>query len=121
MLLETGFSDLAPPERARCGTFTIWAIRFSSSSLTACPPLMWYCRRVYPKGEGPNELSLFWFRRMADIVRNHVLESDVERYPATLAKYADGLAGRSMIVKKAKPIPAECVVRGYLAGSGWTE
>ncbi len=58
---------------------------------------------------------------MADIVRNHVLESDVERYPAALSKYTDLLAGRSMIVKKAKPLPAECVVRGYLAGSGWTE
>jgi phosphoribosylaminoimidazole-succinocarboxamide synthase len=58
---------------------------------------------------------------MADTIRNHVVESDVTRYPAALAKYADRLSGRSMIVKKANTIPAECVVRGYLAGSGWTE
>ena len=73
------------------------------------------------KGKVLNQLSLFWFRRMSDVVENHVLESDVERYPEALKKYADRLRGRSMVVKKARPFPVECVVRGYLAGSGWSE
>ena len=73
------------------------------------------------KGKVLNQLSLFWFGMMGDLVKNHVLESDADKYPAPLLKYADDLRGRSMIVKKAKPFTVECVVRGYLAGSGWSE
>ncbi len=73
------------------------------------------------KGKVLNQLSLFWFGMVSDIVKNHVLESDADRYPASLRKYADALRGRSMIVRKAKPFSVECVVRGYLAGSGWAE
>ena len=68
-----------------------------------------------------NQLSLFWFRQMEDVVKNHVLESDADRFPEGLKKHADALRGRSMVVRKAKPFPVECVVRGYLSGSGWTE
>lgn len=73
------------------------------------------------KGKVLTGLSLFWFREMADIIENHVLETDVERYPEELRAYRGQLEGRSMIVKKAKVIPVECVVRGYLSGSGWKE
>jgi phosphoribosylaminoimidazole-succinocarboxamide synthase len=73
------------------------------------------------KGKVLTQLSLFWFREMEEIVRNHVVEWRVERFPESLRKFDKVLAGRSMIVKKAAPVPVECVVRGYLAGSGWSE
>jgi len=73
------------------------------------------------KGKVLNQLSLFWFDLMKDVVKNHVLEWDVRRYPDVLKGYADQLEGRSMIVRKASPFPVECVVRGYLSGSGWEE
>jgi len=67
------------------------------------------------------QMSLFWFSMMDDIVANHVVTADVSRYPARLQPYRDQLEGRSMIVRKAERIPIECVVRGYLAGSGWRD
>jgi phosphoribosylaminoimidazole-succinocarboxamide synthase len=73
------------------------------------------------KGEVLTALSLFWFDLTKDIVANHFLTADVDKYPPELAKHKDTLRGRSMIVKKAKPLPVECVVRGYLSGSGWKE
>ena len=73
------------------------------------------------KGKVLTQLSLFWFREMEGIVRNHVVEWRVEKFPAPLRRFERVLAGRSMIVKKAAVVPVECVVRGYLAGSGWTE
>ncbi len=73
------------------------------------------------KGKVLTQLSLFWFHEMEEIIENHLVETDVEKYPALLQKYRNQLRGRSMIVKKAKTVPAECVVRGYLAGSGWKD
>lgn len=73
------------------------------------------------KGKVLTKLSVFWFRQMEDIIKNHLLETDVEKFPYPLNKYGDILKERSMIVKKAKVIPVECVVRGYLAGSGWKD
>ena len=71
------------------------------------------------KGEILTRISLFWFNVMADIVENHLITSDVAAFPAACRRYADALKGRSMLVKKAKPLPIECVVRGYISGSGW--
>jgi len=76
---------------------------------------------IEDKGKVLTKLSLFWFRQMKDVVPNHIIETDVDRYPANLRKYGDALRDRSMLVKKARVLPVECVVRGYLAGSGWTE
>jgi phosphoribosylaminoimidazole-succinocarboxamide synthase len=76
---------------------------------------------IEDKGKVLNKLSIFWFRQMEPFIGNHILEVDVNKYPEPLRKYRDVLSGRSMIVKKAKPMSAECVVRGYLAGSGWKE
>lgn len=73
------------------------------------------------KGRVLTQISLFWFRQMSDIVENHVVTADVGGFPAVLQKYADLLDGRSMLVRKATPLPVECVVRGYLSGSGWKE
>jgi len=71
------------------------------------------------KGEILTQISLFWFKIMEDIVSNHLISSHVEAYPESCRPYADALNGRSMLVKKADPLPIECVVRGYISGSGW--
>ncbi len=73
------------------------------------------------KGKILTQISLHWFDRMKDIIENHIIATDVEDYPAFLHKYRDELEGRSMLVKKAGPMPVECIVRGYLSGSGWQE
>jgi len=72
------------------------------------------------KGKVLTRLSLFWFDFLSDIVPNHLITAEVEKYPAACAPYADVLRGRSMLVKKAKPLPVECIVRGYLSGSFWS-
>lgn len=73
------------------------------------------------KGRVLTALSAFWFQRLTDITPNHLLEVVTERVPAGLEAYSDTLRGRSMICRKADVVPIECVVRGYLAGSGWKE
>jgi len=73
------------------------------------------------KGEVLNQLAAFWFSRTADIIENHVVTTDMGRLPAELLPYKDKLQGRAMLVVKAEPLPVECVVRGYLAGSGWKD
>ena len=73
------------------------------------------------KGVVLNQLSLFWFRLLQDVVGNHVLASDVAAYPVELQRHRGQLEGRSMIVRKTEPLPVECVVRGFLAGSGWKD
>lgn len=76
---------------------------------------------IEDKGKVLTKLSMFWFKQMEPLIGNHIIEIDATRYPAPLDRHADILQGRSMIVKKAKPLPVECVVRGYLAGSGWKD
>jgi phosphoribosylaminoimidazole-succinocarboxamide synthase len=71
------------------------------------------------KGRVLTQISLYWFKQMEDIIQNHIVASHVEDFPEKLKKYAPVLKDRSMLVKKAKPMPIECVVRGYLSGSGW--
>ena len=73
------------------------------------------------KGQVLNQISIFWFNRMADIIPNHIVATEVSDYPAATHAYRDQLAGRSMLVKKARPLPIECIVRGYVSGSGWKE
>jgi len=73
------------------------------------------------KGEILTQLSLFWFEFTKDIVPNHLITASVDDFPRELSRHKDILKGRAMLVKKAKPIPVECVVRGYLAGSAWKE
>ncbi len=73
------------------------------------------------KGEVLTQLSSFWFEFTRDIVPNHRISTDINRFPTELIKHKDFLAKRSMLARKAKLIPFECVVRGYLSGSGWKE
>ena len=73
------------------------------------------------KGEVLTRMSAFWFEKMGSIIPNHLVSADPDEYPAACAPYRGVLRGRSMLVKKAKPLPVECVVRGYLSGSGWKD
>jgi phosphoribosylaminoimidazole-succinocarboxamide synthase len=73
------------------------------------------------KGYVLTQISAFWFRQMEDIIPNHIISTEVKDFPAACQKYADQLEGRSMLVKKAQPLPVECIVRGYLSGSGWKD
>ncbi len=73
------------------------------------------------KGRVLTQLSLFWFDFLKDLVPNHLVTADVDKYPAALKKYEPELRGRSMLVMRANMYPVECVVRGYLSGSAWKE
>ncbi|MBK5099854.1 MAG: phosphoribosylaminoimidazolesuccinocarboxamide synthase [Desulfobacteraceae bacterium] len=73
------------------------------------------------KGKILTSISLFWFKELGPIVGNHLVSSNPEEYPAVCQKYTAQLRGRSMLVKKTTPLPVECIVRGYLSGSGWKE
>jgi phosphoribosylaminoimidazole-succinocarboxamide synthase len=71
------------------------------------------------KGIILTQISLFWFEMMQSLVTNHVIISNVDEFPSICQPYADVLRGRSIVIKKTEPLPVECVVRGYLSGSGW--
>ena len=76
------------------------------------------------KGKVLNQISIFWFQRFAALVPNHLVETDIARMglpAAVVREHGSALAGRSVLVKRAAPLPVECVVRGYLAGSGWKD
>lgn len=73
------------------------------------------------KGKVLTQMSLFWFDFLKDTVPNHLITADVDRYPQELSDYREEVEGRSMLVKRAQMFPVECVVRGYLSGSGWKD
>ena len=78
-------------------------------------------RPIPYKGVILNQITLFWMDKFKDIIPNQLVESDVDRFPAALAPWKDELEGRAVLVRKAKPLPVECIVRGYIAGSGWKD
>ena len=86
--------------------------RMSAFDVILGEPIPW-------KGVILNQLTLFWMNKFAHLIPNHIIESDVDKYPASLQPYHDQLVGRSVLAKKAQPLKAECIVRGYIAGSGW--
>lgn len=73
------------------------------------------------KGKVLTQISIYWFDLMRDIIENHLIATEVKDFPKVLHKYEEILEGRSMLVKKAETLPVECIVRGYLSGSGWKE
>ena len=73
------------------------------------------------KGKILTQISLFWFKIMESLLPNHVISSNVDNYPDICKPYTEILRGRSMLVKKAEPLPIECIVRGYISGSGWND
>ncbi|HYP13079.1 MAG TPA: phosphoribosylaminoimidazolesuccinocarboxamide synthase [Bryobacteraceae bacterium] len=76
---------------------------------------------IQHKGEVLNRISLFWFNQLHDLVPNHLITSDFDRYPESLRAFRQQLIGRSVLVRNCRMFPVECVARGYLAGSGWKE
>lgn len=73
------------------------------------------------KGVVLNQITLFWMEMMEDLVENHIIASAVDDFPEPLKAYRDQLEGRAVLVKKAKPLPIECIVRGFITGSGWND
>jgi phosphoribosylaminoimidazole-succinocarboxamide synthase len=73
------------------------------------------------KGKILTGISVFWFNQLESVVENHIISTETTEYPEPCQPYQGQLKGRSMLVKKAKPLPVECIVRGYLSGSGWAE
>ncbi len=91
-----------------------------SSDRISCFDVVLPCGIPY-KGEVLTAISSFWFEFTKGIIPNHFITSAITKYPEELGKYNKDLAGRSMLVVKSKPLPVECIVRGYLSGSGWKE
>jgi len=73
------------------------------------------------KGRVLTQISVYWFKQTADLIENHLVSANVDEFPEECRQYASDLLGRSMLVKKTQPLPVECIVRGYLSGSGWNE
>ena len=73
------------------------------------------------KGKVLTQISAFWFRKLAGVADNHLIGTDFHEFPEPFRSHPDVFAGRSMVVRKTRPLPVECIARGYLSGSGWTE
>jgi phosphoribosylaminoimidazole-succinocarboxamide synthase len=119
---ETSFTDIGIPRRGKVRD----VYDLGESLLIVATDRLSAFDVVLPtgipdKGKVLTKLSVFWFRLMEGIVENHLIEVDPEKYPEPLRRHAEVLRDRSMLVRKAKVVPFECVVRGYLAGSGWQE
>ena len=121
-LIETEFSDLALHARGKVrdlyavGEFLLLV---ATDRISAFDHVL--ATGIPGKGKVLTQLSLFWFDFLKDIVPNHLITADVSQYPNGLRQYTDELDGRSMLVKRAQMFPVECVVRGYLSGSGWKD
>ncbi|MBP5640922.1 MAG: phosphoribosylaminoimidazolesuccinocarboxamide synthase [Victivallales bacterium] len=121
-LLSTAIPDIAEPSRGKVrdvydlGDRLLFIATDRISAFDCVMP-----NGVPGKGKVLTQLSLFWFKLFGSSMPNHLITADVEQYPDSLAAVKEDLRDRSMIVKKLKMLPVECIVRGYLAGSGWKE
>ena len=121
-LLETEFSDLVLHARGKVrdlysvGEFLLLV---ATDRISAFDHVL--ATGIPGKGKVLTQISLFWFDFLRDIVPNHLVTANVDEYPRELAGCKDELRGRSMLVKRAQMFPVECVVRGYLSGSGWKD
>lgn len=120
LVLKTEMPDIGEPRRGKVrdiydlGEHLLLVVTDRVSAFDVIMP-----NGIPGKGKVLTAISLFWFAQMKDIVENHVVATEVRDYPEALHKYSDTLEGRSILVKKAEVIPVECIVRGYLSGSGW--
>jgi phosphoribosylaminoimidazole-succinocarboxamide synthase len=120
VISETHFAGIAPAARGKVRDIYDLGDRLlivATDRLSAFDVVM--PTPIPDKGRVLTQLSLFWFQLLRDVIPNHVLSST--DFPAPFDKYANDLAGRSMLVRKTQPLPIECVARGYLSGSGWRE
>jgi phosphoribosylaminoimidazole-succinocarboxamide synthase len=122
VIIETEMPDIGIPRRGKVrdiydlGEHLLLVVSDRISAFDVILP-----NGIPGKGRILTQISKYWFKQMEDIIKNHIVVADVEHFPAALQKYSEMLEGRSMLVKKAKPMPVECIVRGYLSGSGWQE
>src|SRR5215470_9499407 len=120
VIRETNFAGIAPMARGKVRDIYDLGDRLllvATDRLSAFDVVM--PTPIPDKGRVLTQLSLFWFGLLKDAVPNHVLSST--EFPAPFDQYAGELAGRSMVVRKTQPLPIECVVRGYVSGSGWKD
>jgi phosphoribosylaminoimidazole-succinocarboxamide synthase len=121
-LIETEFSDLTLHARGKVrdlysvGEFLLLV---ATDRISAFDHVL--ATGIPGKGKVLTQLSLFWFDFLKEVVPNHLVSADVRQYPRELQEYSADLDGRSMLVKRAQMFPVECVVRGYLSGSGWKD
>ncbi|MGA9365196.1 MAG: phosphoribosylaminoimidazolesuccinocarboxamide synthase [Bacteroidota bacterium] len=122
IILQTELPGLQTPRRGKVRDVYDLGDQLLIVSTDRISAFDWVLPNGIPqKGRVLTQISAFWFRKLSDVVKNHLLSSSVEQFPETLREHRETLAGRSMLVMKAKVVPIECVVRGYLAGSGWKE
>ena len=122
VLLQTDFKDLKLFRRGKVRDVYDLGdkLLIVSTDRISCFDVVLPCGIPY-KGKVLTSISAFWFDYIKEIIPHHLITPDVDKYPPELNKYKAELAGRSMLVLKTKPLPVECVVRGYLSGSGWNE
>jgi phosphoribosylaminoimidazole-succinocarboxamide synthase len=122
IVLETNFAGLKPPKRGKVrdiydlGDSLLIVATDRISAFDVVLP-----NAIPEKGRVLTQISKFWFSKTEKIVKNHLISADVKDYPPICKPHAPVLEGRSMLVKKAEPLPVECIVRGYLSGSGLKE
>ncbi|PLX93482.1 MAG: phosphoribosylaminoimidazolesuccinocarboxamide synthase [Desulfuromonas sp.] len=122
IVLETNFPDLKLVNRGKVRDIYDLGehlLIVTSDRISAFDVIM--NEGIPNKGYVLTQISTFWFEQMTDIIPNHIVATEVDDFPAETHKYRDQLKGRSMLVKKAAPLPIECIVRGYVSGSGWKE
>ena len=119
---ETNFTGLGKPKRGKVRDIYDLGdclLMVATDRISAFDVVM--SDSVPDKGAVLNLISLFWFDRMKHIVSNHIITRDIENFPKVCEPYTEELRNRSVIVLKAKPLPIECIVRGYITGSGWED
>ena len=120
MVLRTEMPDIGEPRRGKVrdiydlGEHLLLVVTDRVSAFDVIMP-----NGIPGKGKMLTEISLYWFEQMAGLVENHLVATRVEDFPAELQKYGEMLEGRSILVRKAQVLPVECIVRGYISGSGW--
>ena len=122
ILLNTDFPDLKLINRGKVRDIYDLGdtlLMISSDRLSAFDVIM--SEGIPCKGRILTSMTEFWLEHLKDIVPNHLISTDINDFPEECKKYSEILSGRSMLVKKAEPIAAECIVRGYITGSGWKD
>lgn len=122
ILLETNFPELKLVKRGKVrDVYDVgeYFLIVSTDRLSAFDVIM--SQGIPNKGKVLTKISEFWFAHSSKIIRNHLVSTHVDEYPDDCTKYAEDIEGRSMLVLKANVIPIECIVRGYLSGTGWND
>jgi phosphoribosylaminoimidazole-succinocarboxamide synthase len=122
IVMQTNFEGVKPPRRGKVRDIYDLGDKLlivASDRISAFDVVL--PEGIPGKGKVLNLISRYWFDRTKDIVPNHLISTDVDDYPEEFRKYRNVLEGRSMLVKKTRPLPVECIVRGYITGSGWKE